>query len=317
LIELLVVIAIIAILIGLLLPAVQKVREAANRMKCQNNLKQLGLACMNYESTNHVMPPSFALDLTSTPPPYPFVAQGWGQYLLPYLEQEALFRRYNFNLPFVEPTANQPVIITRLSVMNCPSTPPPSTGPIYTDTTSFEGFTWMGAVADYAPLDVVNQPTFFGYASGTDLRGALMPIARGPENILELLGVHGGEQRTVVGITDGTSNTIMIAEDAGRPDRWIKGKRVPGYVNGAGWGDLLAEYGLDGVVVSADGRSTTSPGNCVVNCDNDNEIYAFHTGGANVVFADGSVRFVKESINPRVLAALVTAAAGEVNTNTD
>ena len=101
LIELLVVIAIIAVLVGLLLPAVQKVREAAARMSCSNNMKQLGLACLNYESTYRVMPPSFLIDATTGAcAPYPFNAHGWGQFLLPYIEQNNLAALYNLKVPF-------------------------------------------------------------------------------------------------------------------------------------------------------------------------------------------------------------------------
>src|SRR5580698_7359827 len=103
LIELLVVIAIIAVLIGLLLPAVQKVREAAARMSCQNNLKQLGLAYQNYASAIGTFPPSAYYDLTPVATGGLPIAHGWGVFLLPYIEQTALSNAYNMNQPFITP----------------------------------------------------------------------------------------------------------------------------------------------------------------------------------------------------------------------
>ena len=323
LIELLVVIAIIAVLVGLLLPAVQKVREAAARMSCSNNMKQLGLACLNYESTYKVLPPSFLLDATTgAGAPYPFNAQGWGQFLLPYVEQNNLASGYNFMVPFssspkVIPgtTDNQAIISVPLKVMSCPSTP--VTSPTYTDTTSFPPFSWTAATADYAPNDVINQPTFFGYPSTTPqsaLKGALQPSVKGPAATLAALGAALSSQRPITGITDGTSNTILLCEDAGRPTRWINSTSFPNrYTNGAGWGDLFSEYGLDGTTVTTDSSGMLQdpePGNCVINCSNNNETYAFHSGGANHVFSDGSVHFLQASIDGSVYAALITAAGG-------
>src|SRR5262249_10471108 len=112
LIELIIVIAIVVILIGLLLPAVQRVRESANRASCKNNLKQFGLAYRNYESTRGAFPP-----LAITDPARP---TGWGVFILAYLDQEPLAGRYNFAAPFYDPT-NQSVIRTRLKISQCPS----------------------------------------------------------------------------------------------------------------------------------------------------------------------------------------------------
>src|SRR5262249_18332669 len=114
LIELLVVIAIIAILIGVLVPAVQKVREAASRVKCANNLKQLGLAFHNYHDTTRTFPPAFVNNGPYGTSGFSFT-HGWAAFLLPFIEQEALARLYRWDLPLYE-TGNQPVMTKQLSV---------------------------------------------------------------------------------------------------------------------------------------------------------------------------------------------------------
>src|SRR5688572_19266635 len=124
LIELLVVIAIIAILIGLLLPAVQKVREAAQRTQCQNNLKQIGLGLHNYHDANNALPPSWKYAVPSGGVPYA-TFHGWGVYVLPFLEQSALYQRYDFNKDsFEEP--NLSVVLTPLKMFECPASPDPA-----------------------------------------------------------------------------------------------------------------------------------------------------------------------------------------------
>jgi prepilin-type N-terminal cleavage/methylation domain-containing protein len=329
LIELLVVIAIIAILIGLLLPAVQKVREAAARMSCQNNLKQLGLAALNFESGNGRLPPSLIVNLGAAPGhpgqpgyPYPGVVHSWAVSLLPYIEQGNLAQMYNMDFPFFSSPAivpgtpdNQAVIRTQVKTFICPSAPR-GVGVLNSRTYHFGplGFPFQAAPSDYATDSSINTDaiTFFGYPAGTtqlQLFSAMRPQLRGAG--LPLVGFPPMESNTIVAITDGTSNTILIAEDAGRPDRWIAGKLVgSGTQSDGGWGDPDSDYGLDGITVTSGGTATTSPGNCVINCDNDNETYAFHIGGANHVFTDGSVRFVSASINPQTYAALITAQGG-------
>jgi prepilin-type N-terminal cleavage/methylation domain-containing protein/prepilin-type processing-associated H-X9-DG protein len=321
LIELLVVIAIIAVLIGLLLPAVQKVREAAARASCQNNLKQLGLAYHMYEHAYGVFPPSSFVDLTPAATGGVPIAHGWGVYILPYIEQGNLAGQYNMNQTYVSP-ANQAVIQHPIPIMICPSAPHPG-GLTYSASDSFNGtkFPFTAAVADYAPLSGINggAAVFLNtlgatppYATADNVVGAIYPTIQGPPALLALVGVPASNgSRRIVAIGDGTSNTILLAEDAGRPQRYQMGKPNPNSsASGAGWGDRQAEFGLDGAN-PADG-SGTAPTTCAINCDNDNEVYAFHTGGANILFCDGSVRFVRSGVNIVTFGALITANGHEV-----
>ncbi len=303
LIELLVVIAIIAVLIGLLLPAVQKVRDAAARMSCQNNLKQLGLAYHNYANTySDSFAPAMITDPTKT--------VGWGIFLLPYIEQDNLYRQYNFNAPFFFTNAafgidNQAVANTPVKMYLCPSAPPRS-GP-YSFTFVFPGFpsfSWQAYPADYTPVAGVNQSlaTFLALpAQGTALQGALQRDLKSP----------------IVGLTDGTSNTLLVAEIAGKNKLFRAGRdtgtTLSGFFGGqGGWADATsAGSSLHGS--SADGA--VAPGACGVNCSNDYGLYSFHAGGANVLVGDGSVRFVAANVDVRALCALVTRAGGEVGPN--
>ena len=297
LIELLVVIAIIAVLIGLLLPAVQKVREAAARLHCQNNLKQIGLALSNFEVAYGRYP------VSSTTVP---LRHGWPAVTLPFLEQEPVRNIYTLNAHWHDP-ANETARMTKVPTFLCPSA---NTGRVGRSVVAGEaGSPFAGAAWDYTNVSVV----------GTALLAYLeYPNPAGYADIW--WGVIGSRGSAVNQITDGLSNTILVAEDAGRPEYWVKGRRVtdevptvyggagPGEVFGGVWADHQKGFGVEGT--TADGRAT--PGPCAVNCTNSFEVYAFHPGGANAVMADGSVRFLPASMPIRTLAALCTRAAGEV-----
>jgi prepilin-type N-terminal cleavage/methylation domain-containing protein/prepilin-type processing-associated H-X9-DG protein len=309
LIELLVVIAIIAILIALLLPAVQKVREAANRMACANNLKNLGLALHNYHGDQGQFPPGAVGPLSPSFPQYAGLKHhGLGTYLLPYLEQQALASQYRWDVSWFDPP-NQTVVNTPLRIWQCPSAqanriqdgslptvnPPPQ-----------EPFNGSAACGDYAGQSVVD--------AGLVRAGVIDP----PDGPRDERGHYEGvfppnAARRLADILDGTSHTILMAECAGRPQLWQGRREVANvWLSGGPWAsrNLLWCRGA-----TPDG--TAFFGKCAVNCTNDREVYSFHTGGANVVFADGSVHFLSADLNIRVFAALVTRAGGEVVSDGD
>jgi prepilin-type N-terminal cleavage/methylation domain-containing protein/prepilin-type processing-associated H-X9-DG protein len=295
LIELLVVIAIIGVLIGLLLPAVQKVREAANRMMCSNNLKQLGLALHTFHDTHKKFPPG---NVTG---PFPEagvtnpVEHGWAPYILPFIDQKPLLDLYRWDLPMYDP-GNQKVAAQKLPIFQCPSAPEQDRF------MTFGAFSWggKGACGDYAPAFYVDSVLVLrGWIpQPADYRGVLEP----------------NHMTRMSEITDGTANTILLVEDAGRPRQWRAGRAGPAQtISGGPWSGFHTGITLQGS--SLDGQ--TRPGLCAINCTNDHEVYSFHPGGANAVFADGSVHFLKADINIRVLAALVMRAGGEVVSGSD
>ena len=341
LIELLVVIAIIAVLIGLLLPAVQKVREAANRMKCQNHLKQIGLALHSFADTYGGYLPPGRINFREGFPPLgvPAVSSGnppphsWVPFVLPYLEQQALAGRYRRDVltqGWANPANRPEVTQVQVRVLQCPSAK--------ADRLHIEAFpatanhTPWGACGDYAAVKGVrnNGPTSLAESGFVDRVGSFEGAM--PDSVW----------RRLTDLKDGTSNTIVVAECAGRPELWRAGRPVPlasldpsnprypiedaagGDMPGGAWAEQQNAFFLDGS--SPDGR--IKPGTCAVNCTNnfcglpmrnydDGEIYSFHAGGANVLLGDGAVRFLAADINIRNLARLVTRAGGEVVSASD
>ena len=345
LIELLVVIAIIAVLIGLLLPAVQKVREAAARAKCSNNLKQMGLALHSYHDANLRFPWGGSDDLGDGAGTYQSLP--WSVYILPYLEQQALYQRFTvanltgsksqtrfnglgppvplsltFNNPPNNLDSDDPAVnpaATSLAVYRCSSSPEGAT--VYRDTwtVGYPGFisgvddsagkkTWTVAINDYCAAS--------GAVSG--FRNKYGVPASDPQGILNDDLVY-----TISGVTDGLSNQWMVGELGGAPNVYVAGGQLwdtppftkvtrAGYpiaICGNGWADENnGDKWLDGN--DYDGLAPGNRGPCVINCANTSGFYSFHTGGTNFLYGDGHVQFVSQQIPTNVAIMLTIATDG-------
>jgi prepilin-type N-terminal cleavage/methylation domain-containing protein/prepilin-type processing-associated H-X9-DG protein len=327
LIELLVVIAIIAVLISLLLPAVQSAREAARRAQCTNNLKQVGLGLHNFESTNTFFPPSGIRGSGMCRPMNINVGPNGailpsGQrassyvftHILPYMEQQPLYAAYNITLDFRR-ADNSTAIATLIPTLLCPSSPNGNKHHVFDDAegdaTACGGpFTNVrAAVSDYAISN--------GIEANLAASGLVDLTSAGQFSMLQ--NVTGGEPDNITRIsqvTDGLSNTIMMAEDAGRPEYYIGGARrhptfQPNSGTAGGWADYDTGYTLHSYTYDG----SKYPGPCFVSCYNSNEDYSFHPGGGNYLMGDGSVRYIKGTTNIRVYVRLLTRAMGEIVSN--
>jgi prepilin-type N-terminal cleavage/methylation domain-containing protein/prepilin-type processing-associated H-X9-DG protein len=303
LVELLVVIAVIGVLIALLLPAVQMAREAARRISCANNLKQLGLAFHNFESAKSELPLAFT---NQTLPG----KNNWAPFVLPYLEQQNLISGYDLKVDWwVEP--NRSLVSKQLKVMQCASSPVPNRIQDKPETTPPNK---TGACGDYyTPAGVhpdINQvlPAASQVNTSGDLRGVICWYTA--NNL----------RNRLADVTDGTSNSIMIGECAGREDVWRRRQQFQvSYTGsprvrarGGAWATTDNAFDI-GQRAAWDASVGPIPGNVAIN--NSNEwghcFYAFHPGVANFLFADGSVRTMGESTALQVIAYAVTRAGGE------
>jgi prepilin-type N-terminal cleavage/methylation domain-containing protein/prepilin-type processing-associated H-X9-DG protein len=284
LIELLVVIAIIAVLIALLLPAIQSARNASTRLSCQNNLRQIGIAFHNHETVRKAFPGSRTVVSTS-----PIVEHGWGVYLLPYLDAKDVYDQYDFKINW-QAAGNRAARGTPVNAFLCPAN---STRPRY-DTVSSGTPTFPSAVTDYTTVRQISG----GLSVHLGFTTATWPT-------LNRVGaLDDGRGTAISEILDGLSRTVLIVEDGDRPNRYRKRVQVfTSNVTGGGWAAADGQIDLDGTDRAT---ATATRGDCVINCHNGNEIWSFHPGGCNFLFCDGSVHFIRETVNARELVPLIT-----------
>lgn len=293
LIELLVVIVIIAILIGLLLPAVQKVRAAAARLQCSNNLKQIGIAVHNYASAED-----------SCFPKYDGVNRrlSWTTLLLPYLEQENVYRMIDQTQTWaatVNGCQNRTAGQVPMKMFVCPANPGQNRMPLIADP-EVSGAGFRAAPTDYTVAE--------GFYYSTN-----------PVNWIEgtIRGIAGIGKRRITDVTDGTSNTLIIFENADVPNLWINGKLVTDNSNTI----ITYQHSNNGTWCNPnnnnmrgwDATGTVQFGPYIVNKRNGAALYSFHVGGAHALIADGSVRFFSENTTAETIKRYVSFNGGDIN----
>ncbi len=344
LVELLVVIAIIGVLVALLLPAVQAAREAARRTSCTNNMKQLGLAMLNFHDSKKHLPSATRPPGNSTLPRLGVFTQ-----LLPYFEEQNIYDLYDSSVNWSNPNSNAKIVNKQLPVFVCPTTPDPADERLDGDSQyPLQGYPDWTSSRCAAPCD-------YSVIFGVSTRLVNYPDPTTGQKIIDQVDTTSAiELKKLDGLmpknarpqlrecTDGTSNTIMLAECAGRPFVYRSGGIRSGdlpsnRVNGGGWTRAATDFGLEGSVPGG----TSIPGSCAINCTNGDDVsvvasnpnpqvpypfyssdgtgetYAFHPGGANILFADGSVHFLSDTTEIRLYARLVTRQGNEIVQNSD
>ncbi len=318
------VIAIIAILIGLLLPAVQKIREAANRMSCSNNLKQQALALHGYHDVNNMLPPGAGNDVA----PFGNGGVGWGSswkvYILPYIEQTAIYSQWQFNNSSGYTNGTNGPLINNVTIKpyRCPSSPVPpfnSWNGISRMLTSYTGI--AGSAITPGGTGTYSQGCCNGAGSYASDTGVLF----------------AGSMISFASVTDGLSNTWFIGEQSDHV-RDVNRQPITGYSSGvgnssgiygwamgaahntggqqSGWGDGR-HFNCTSVryMINQTGWTTSDPGSGANGLNNDVganfPLNAAHTGGVNIGIGDGSVRFVSSTTTLAVVGAYCTRSGGE------
>jgi prepilin-type N-terminal cleavage/methylation domain-containing protein/prepilin-type processing-associated H-X9-DG protein len=288
LIELLVVIAIIAVLIGLLVPAVQLVRETAARLQCKNNLKQIGLALHNSHDTNHNFPPGYQTFVDANNNDLG-PGWGWGAFLLPFLEQDTLYRQIRFDLDIKDPL-NAGVRTHVLSIYVCPSEQKTGTFTVVDGNGS--------PLVDVARGSYVAMNGVLGVSSDAfDNNGAFLR----------------NSQMRIADITDGLSNTLFVGERCTNMSSttWV-GAVTGGVVPAQRYPDQVSQLanaeGAPALVLAHGSRTHIPNDQLVFDAD---ATSSFHLKGVNFLFGDGSVHSIGTTIDPAIYEGLLTRDGGE------
>jgi prepilin-type N-terminal cleavage/methylation domain-containing protein len=322
LVELLVVIAIIGILVALLLPAIQAAREAARRSQCQNHMKQIGLATLNFETQKKYLPPSKWAEKGTA------IGQTVGHstlsYLLPYVEETALADQWSFKVNWDETTvatgqskSNHDLNQTPVAVFRCPTAPQEratSTGAVTMANTGAidyrvcDAFAWPDSGTKHALQLMIDEKKVIPRANS---KGGYVSVLWNSLTYTTSTQVPIPEHAYLKNTTDGLSQTMMWFETGGAPVKWKDGAPLPVSQFGSGnsdetqGGESWADFANWYVIHDRCGDS-------FFNCNNNEEIYSFHNGGAYFGFGDGSVHFISTDIAPDLFVSLFTRDSNDV-----
>ncbi|MDR0610955.1 MAG: DUF1559 domain-containing protein [Planctomycetaceae bacterium] len=288
LVELLVVIGIVALLLGLLLPAVQAARATARKLQCNNNMKQIGLAAHYYHNQYDQFPPSKwgIQDINDSRIKHHVLS-----FLLPFLEQQSLHDQIDFGKHWFDNEATK----IRLPIYLCPESPKQF------QYNKYEYFTGDYTVAEQIQRTEGKIKLLFDNNIVTK-RGS-------PYGLYGMLQPPHEKIVSIVSVTDGISNTIMFSECAARPFEYQIGRQFVDTAPdqrkkcGADWSSNISPFYIK--------ECCGAGGTQLFNCTNKNEIYSFHFGGANFCYGDGSVHFLSETIHPEIFISTFTAYAGD------
>ncbi len=287
LVELLVVIAIIGVLVGMLLPAVQQIRESARRIHCSNNIRQLGLALMNYESAHRKFPAGWkTLDKTAVAEP----GWGWSALVLPYMEGQNLNDQINFNVAIDDPI-HEEIIQNSMPVFLCPSEIGPTIVNLDTHIEHDHEDAFVLLESEHAHGELwVGRSNYSGVFGSTEIEAN--PLAGNGT-------FYANSDIRYADLKDGTSNTFIVGERTNE-------------LGAISWVGVVPEVDepLSRIVGSADHSPNDPDGHF-------EDFRSYHPNGINVVMADGSVHFIRSSINAGVFQAMATINGDEVTSLED
>jgi prepilin-type processing-associated H-X9-DG protein len=317
--QVLIVAVLLLLLIGVAVPALVKLRISAADIRCEDQLRKIGIACHDYAVIHGGFPPS---RITKNNDAAAYVPPNTGRgsvliTLLPHLGQEAVYDRYRRDRDWCDPAnTGSGVLTTVLDNYRCPLAPGPRFETVQADgkTKYLVGFTFpyveeqtrepfTGFVADYATLVQVR----------VEKRKTAVGLGLVAGYSVDHPPGFGAMRQNVVtplnSIQDGLSQTSLFSELSGRPSEYFKGpvEKANSYIDDSIWASHDFRIYVNGTDVT--GRVKGGP--CVINCNNRRDIFSFHPGGANILFADGRVKFVRDTLTAETLTYLVTANGGE------